>query len=192
MSPRQGLDFKKVIQTGENLANREGFYAVTIASLAKELNVRPPSLYNHIKGLEELRKELALSGLQQLYHLLKSAVEHVSVEDAVYRLSKAYVSFVRKSPGIYEATATVAPRIQDEEVQKASDNIVFLVLDVLKPYHLPENEALHAVRSLRSILHGFSSLEQKGGFGMSLSTDETLDFLIRTFALGLHRYKQTT
>ena len=192
MSPRQGLDFKKVIQTGGNLANREGFYAVTIASLAKELDVRPPSLYNHIKGLEELRKELALSGLQQLYHLLKSAVEHASAEDAVYQLSKAYVSFVRKSPGIYEATATVAPRIQDEEVQKASDNIVFLVLDVLKPYHLPENEALHAVRSLRSILHGFSSLEQKGGFGMSLSTDETLDFLIRTFALGLHRYKQTT
>ncbi|KWU68475.1 TetR/AcrR family transcriptional regulator [Priestia megaterium] len=192
MSPRQGLDFKKVIQTGENLANREGFYAVTIASLAKELNVRPPSLYNHIKGLEELRKELALSGLQQLYHLLKSAVEHASREDAVYRLSQAYVSFVRKSPGIYEATATVAPRIQDEEVQKASDNIVFLVLEVLKPYQLPENEALHAVRSLRSILHGFSSLEQKGGFGMSLSTDETLDFLIRTFALGLHRYKQTT
>ncbi|MCM3019218.1 AcrR family transcriptional regulator [Priestia megaterium] len=192
MSPRQGLDFKKVIQTGENLANREGFYAVTIASLAKELNVRPPSLYNHIKGLEELRKELALSGLQQLYHLLKSAVEHASAEDAVYQLSKAYVSFVRKSPGIYEATATVAPRIKDEEVQKASDNIVFLVLDVLKPYQLPENEALHAVRSLRSILHGFSSLEHKGGFGMSLSTDETLDFLIRTFALGLHRYKQTT
>ncbi|WP_244658397.1 TetR-like C-terminal domain-containing protein [Priestia megaterium] len=174
------------------MANREGFYAVTIASLSKELNVRPPSLYNHIKGLEELRKELALSGLQQLYHLLKSAVEHASREDAVYRLSKAYVSFVRKSPGIYEATATVAPRIQDEEVQKASDNIVFLVLEVLKPYQLPENEALHAVRSLRSILHGFSSLEQKGGFGMSLSTDETLDFLIRTFALGLHRYKQTT
>lgn len=192
MSPRQGLDFKKVIQTGESLANREGFYAVTIATLAKELNVRPPSLYNHIKGLEELRKELALSGLQQLYHLLKSAVEHASREEAVSRLSKAYVSFVRKSPGIYEATATVAPRIQDEEVQKASDNIVFLVLDVLKPYHLPENEALHAVRSLRSILHGFSSLEQKGGFGMSLSADETLDFLIRTFELGLHWYKQTT
>ncbi|GAB1805045.1 MULTISPECIES: TetR/AcrR family transcriptional regulator [Priestia] len=192
MSPRQGLDFKKVIQTGGNLANREGFYAVTIASLAKELNVRPPSLYNHIKGLEELRKELALSGLQQLYHLLKSTVEHASAEDAVYHLSKAYVSFVRKSPGIYEATATVAPRIKDEEVQKASDNILFLVLDVLKPYQLPENEALHAVRSLRSILHGFSSLEHKGGFGMSLSTDETLDFLIRTFALGLHRYKQTT
>ncbi|MGR6336743.1 TetR/AcrR family transcriptional regulator [Priestia megaterium] len=192
MSPRQGLDFKKVIQTGENLANREGFYAVTIASLAKELNVRPPSLYNHIKGLEELRKELALSGLQQLYHLLKSTFEHASAEDAVYHLSKAYVSFVRKSPGIYEATATVAPRIKDEEVQKASDNILFLVLDVLKPYQLPENEALHAVRSLRSILHGFSSLEHKGGFGMSLSTDETLDFLIRTFALGLHRYKQTT
>jgi AcrR family transcriptional regulator len=192
MSPRQGLDFKKVIQTGGNLANREGFYAVTIASLAKELNVRPPSLYNYIKGLEELRKELALSGLQQLYHLLKSTVEHASAEDAVYHLSKAYVSFVRKSPGIYEATATVAPRIKDEEVQKASDNILFLVLDVLKPYQLPENEALHAVRSLRSILHGFSSLEHKGGFGMSLSTDETLDFLIRTFALGLHRYKQTT
>ncbi|MEH7359326.1 WHG domain-containing protein [Priestia aryabhattai] len=191
MSPRQGLDFKKVIQTGENLANREGFYAVTIASLAKELDVRPPSLYNHIKGLEELRKEMALSGLQQLHYLLKSAVEHASAEDAVYQLSKSYVSFVRKSPGIYEATATVAPRIQDEEVQKASDNIVFLVLEVLKPYHLPENEALHAVRSLRSILHGFSSLEQKGGFGMPLSTDETLDFLIRTFVLGLHRYEQT-
>ncbi|MFP7734719.1 TetR/AcrR family transcriptional regulator [Priestia aryabhattai] len=192
MSPRQGLDFRKVIQTGVNLANREGFYAVTIASLAKELEVRPPSLYNHIKGLEELRKELALSGLQQLYHLLKNAVEHASAEEAVYQLSKAYVSFVRESPGIYEATAMVAPKIQDEEVQKASDNIVSLVLNVLKPYQLPENAALHAVRGLRSILHGFSSLEQRGGFGMSLSTDETLDFLICTFVLGLHQYEQAT
>ncbi|MCY9017797.1 WHG domain-containing protein, partial [Priestia megaterium] len=44
---------------------------------------------------------------------------------------------------------------------------------------------------LRSILHGFSSLEQQGGFGIPLSTDETLDFLIRTFVLGLQRYEQT-
>lgn len=45
------------------MVNCEGFYVVIIVLLVKELNVCLLFLYNYIKGLEELCKELVLSGL---------------------------------------------------------------------------------------------------------------------------------
>jgi hypothetical protein len=48
-----------------------------------------------------------------------------------------------------------------------------------------EEEAIHAARGLRSIAHGFATLEEAGGFGMSLDPDESFRKLMRAFAAGL-------
>ncbi|MCY8160167.1 TetR family transcriptional regulator, partial [Bacillus licheniformis] len=63
MSPRIGLNKDAVLEAAAALADEEGIHEVTLASLSKRLNVKSPSLYNHIKGLNDLRKELALYGL---------------------------------------------------------------------------------------------------------------------------------
>ena len=34
-------------------------------------------------------------------------------------------------------------------------------------------EAIHAARGLRSVAHGFATLEEAGGFGISLDPDES-------------------
>ena len=41
------------------------------------------------------------------------------------------------------------------------------VLAVLASYSLSGQEAVHAARGLRSIAHGFATLEVAGGFGIS-------------------------
>ncbi|GAA0335253.1 TetR/AcrR family transcriptional regulator [Bacillus carboniphilus] len=188
MSPRRGLDIEIILEAATEMADQEGLEAITLATLAKKLNIKPPSLYNHVEGLPGLRKKLAIYGLEQLLEeLTKSAVGR-SGDDAVRALAISYVSFSRKHPGLYEATL-MAPD-EDVDHQKAASAIVDLIVNVLRAYELEGEQSLHVVRGLRSILHGFSSLEQKGGFGLPLDLDKSLHLLINTFLAGVHQLVQ--
>jgi hypothetical protein len=66
MSPRPkvALDLEAVIEAAAEIADQFGAQEVTLANLAKRLNIRPPSLYNHVDGLPGLRKELAIFSIK--------------------------------------------------------------------------------------------------------------------------------
>ncbi|SDI31290.1 TetR-like C-terminal domain-containing protein [Paenibacillus naphthalenovorans] len=188
MSPRIGLDLPTIIQAAAEMADTQGVDEVTLASLAGKLKIRPPSLYNHVNGLHDLRKKLAIHGLEQLRIVLTRAAVGRAGDEAVRALGEAYVAFAKTHPGLYEATLR-APEPQDPDVQKAGAEIVDLVVRVLRAYDLEGEAALHAVRGLRSILHGFASLEQRGGFGLPLDLHVSLRFLLDTFLAGIHKMK---
>ena len=59
------------------------------------------------------------------------------------------------------------------------------MLAVLASYGLSGAEAVHAARGLRSVAHGFATLEVAGGFGISLDPEESFVRLLRAFAAGL-------
>jgi AcrR family transcriptional regulator len=186
MSPRPkvGLELNTILEAATDLANQYGVHEVTLANLAKKLTIRPPSLYNHFDGLPGLRKKLAIYGLEKLYHDLSLAAIGVSGTEALLSISKAYIHFARLHPGLYEATL-IAPDPEEVEVQQAGAKIVQLAVLVLQSFQLEGDIALHAVRGLRSILHGFASLEQKGGFKMALDLDESVELVITAFINGL-------
>ena len=46
-------------------------------------------------------------------------------------------------------------------------------------------EAIHAARGLRSVAHGFATLEETGGFGISLDPNESFRRLVSAYAAGL-------
>jgi AcrR family transcriptional regulator len=186
MSPRPkvGLEIMDILDVAGQIADDEGMQEVTLANLAKQLGIRPPSLYNHFDGLGGLRKKMAIYGLNRLYEELVHAAIGVSGDEAVLAISKAYVNFARKHPGIYEATL-MAPEMGDEKVQQAGKKVVDLSVTVLQNYDLKDDLSLHAVRGLRSILHGFSSLEQRGGFNMELDLNESLEIIIKSFIHGM-------
>ena len=186
MSPRPkiGLELSFIIEAAGELADQQGIQEVTLANLAKKLGIRSPSLYNHFDGLPGLRKKLAIYGINMLYKVMADAAIGVSGTEAVLAVSQAYVDFTRRHPGIYEATL-LAPNPEDVDVQQAGAKIVDLSVRILQAYHLEGERALHAVRGLRSILHGFSSLEQKGGFKLSLDLNESLMIIIKAFLAGM-------
>ncbi|SDC90231.1 transcriptional regulator, TetR family [Paenibacillus sp. UNCCL117] len=157
-----------------------------MATLAQKLEVRSPSLYNHVNGLTGLRRALSLHGLGLLTADLTQAAVGRSGEDAIRAMSLAYVGFARRHPGLYEATLQ-APAEEDNEHRQAGELIVGLLLRVLETYRLRDEMALHAIRCFRSLLHGFASLEQQGGFGLPLDMDVTLQLLVDTFLAGIER-----
>lgn len=190
MAPRNSINLNSILQAATEIVDSNGFEELTLTSLAQKLEIRSPSLYNHFDGLNGLRRLLSVYGFEQLRNVLMRAAIGRSGDEAIREMARAYVSFARSHPGLYEVT--LAPGPADPEALEVSQEIVELVTQVLKAYQLQDADAIHMARALRSILHGFASLEQKGGFGLPIDLDESLHQIVETFLTGLHaRFPRT-
>ncbi|MFY3790925.1 TetR/AcrR family transcriptional regulator [Ureibacillus sp. MALMAid1270] len=177
---RVGLDKTKIIQTAVEIVDNEGVEAVTLAAIARKLSVKPPSLFNHIDGLPSIKRELSLFGLNILFEKLSIATANKKKDIAILAMAKAYKEFSQEHPGLYELTIH-APEKSDHELNIVSSKIIELIMKVLQDYNLEEDKMIHTIRGLRSILHGFASLEQKGAFGIPISIEESFEFMINSF-----------
>ena len=180
MPRRPGLDRRAVIAEAAALADESGFENVTLANLAERLNVRPPSLYNHIAGTEELHARLALLGIRTLQAELARAAIGLNGADGIIAVSDAYRRFAKLRPGLYRSTLR-APKPTDVELIAASSEVLEVMRAVLAPLQLGEDELIHAVRTLRSLMHGFVSLEAVHGFGLRQDIDESFRFMLVAF-----------
>lgn len=187
---RQGLTSASVTRAAALLADEEGLPAVTLARLAATLDVRPPSLYNHVDGIDALRRSIALVALADLGTAMREAATGRSGRDALVHVSRAYRAYVLEHPGQYAATAT-APPADDEAHLAAARDVVEVVLAVLRGWHLEGDDAIHAARGIRSAIHGFVTLETEGGFGIPLDLDESFDRMIDLLARGLDELPAT-
>jgi AcrR family transcriptional regulator len=185
MGARPGLSRTFVLEAAAKIADEKGWGQLSLAELAARMRVKPPSLYNHIESFEALKRGLALMALRQLAASLGRAAVGKSGDDAVRDLAYAYRSFVKKHPGLYHATSRAADP-GDPELTRASDEIVNVCLAVLRGYRLGRKASLHALRGLRSAVHGFAALESAGGFGIPVSIDESFSWLVQCLIQGLN------
>ena len=184
MAKRVGIDRDAVVRAAAKIADDEGWDALTLARVAGKLRVRSPSLYNHVGGLEALRRELKLLVMRELNTALTRATIGKSRDDAVRALAAAYRAFVKRHPGTYAATMVAAPK-NDPAVEAAAGHLVETCLSVLSGYGLDRREGIHAIRALRSAVHGFAALEVAGGFGIPLDVDKSFDWLVSSLLKGL-------
>jgi AcrR family transcriptional regulator len=184
MAKRVGIDKDAVIRAAVKIADDHGWDALTLARVAKKLRISSPSLYNHVGGLEGLRRELKLLALRDLNTALSRATIGKSRDDAVRGLAAAYRAFVKRHPGTYAATMVAAPK-NDPALEAAAGHIVETILSVLSGYGLDRREGLHAIRALRSTVHGFAAIEIAGGFGIPLDVDKSFEWLVSALLAGL-------
>jgi AcrR family transcriptional regulator len=184
MAKRVGIDKDAVVRAAVKIADDHGWDSLTLARVAKKLRIRSPSLYNHVGGLEGLRRELKLLALRDLNAALSRATIGKSRDDAVRGLAAAYRAFVKRHPGTYAATMVAAPK-NDPAMEAAASNIVETILSVLSGYGLDRREGIHAIRALRSTVHGFAALEIAGGFGIPLDVDKSFEWLVSALLAGL-------
>lgn len=180
------IDRAAVVMVAAALADAAGSVeAVTLAAVAARLDIRIPSLYNYVDGLPGLRRELALLGIRELTTVVRDAAIGRAADDAILAIAHAYREFARTYPGRYVATLRPIDSADQEEAE-ARQVFVALLLQVLAAYQLHDDDALHVVRGLRSIVHGFVALELAGGFALPLDRDESFVRLVKVFLAGLH------
>jgi AcrR family transcriptional regulator len=186
LSVKKGhIDLERVVQVAVDLADRQSFDAVSLAKVAEELGIRIPSLYNYVTGLPGLRYQMALWGLRQATDKLRRAAVGKAGDEAVYAIAIAYREFALAHPGIY-AAALRSDLSGSPEGVVAGKEIVEVAAAVLAFYGFNGDDALHAVRALRSVLHGFVDLEVGGGFGLPLDCEESFRRLVHMLIQGFH------
>jgi AcrR family transcriptional regulator len=181
--PRAGLTAESVVAAAAELADAEGLKALTLAALAGRLGVRPPSLYAHLGGLEDLRRRLAARGAEQLAAALQTAATGRAGSQALAAVAAAYRDYAHAHPGAYAALQRADP--DSGQAAEAAARLVDVMLAVLAGYDLEGEPALHATRAIRSALHGFVLLESQAGFGLPLSLDESFARLVAMLDRGL-------
>ncbi len=180
MTGRRGLSGQAVVDAATAVVEARGVSALTLSEVARELGIKPPSLYNHVAGLESLRRDVALRAVEDLGRRLGAAAMGRSGRAALRAIANEVRAYAATHPGLYELSAQARP--EDEEYAEASMRPVEPVIAILRGYDLDENEAIHAARTLRAALHGFVSLENMGGFGLDVDLDESFAWLVESLA----------
>lgn len=182
--PRAGLTTERVVEVACTLVDRDGPGGLSLAAIAGALGVKPPSLYNHIGGIEDLERSVALAGADLLAEALRDAAMGRSGPDALREAARAYRTVARTHPGMY-ALAQIA-RPHDGEYERRARRAIEPVLAILSGYGIEGDDAIHATRVVRAALHGFASLETGQGFGIDLPVDDTFEMMLRVLTDGLN------
>lgn len=191
MSPRSNLTKTSVVQAAADLINAEGLEVLSLGRLAKELGIRPPSLYNHVDGLHGLMRELSILNARNLADRISEAAIGQSGSGAVKAVMQAIHAYIKEYPGLYLSTvqASGTQAEVDQELEKEEARSVKVGIAVMASFGLEGNDAVHALRGLRSVVHGFATLEISGGFGMPLDLEESFSRLVDLFITGLEGQK---
>lgn len=181
---RQRIDLPDVLGVATTLLDTDGLEALTLGRVAEELGVGSPALYNHIDGLDALRRLLAERANRRLAELLRDAAVGRSGGVAVRAVAHAYRDFAREHPGQYAATLLPAsnPACGSPEPQA---EIVRVLARILEGYGLHDDHAVHGARIVRSAVHGFVTLEATESFVHPQDHDESFTALVDFVIAGL-------
>ncbi len=183
--PRAGLSSEDVVAAAAVLADEAGYQQLTMGMVAQRLGVRTPSLYKHVKDLADLRHRVATLAMTELGEAIRDALQGRSGLDALTGLVTATRSYVTAHPGRYAATIGVEATGHDDPLLAASARVIASFAAVLRGYGISEGAMDHAMRTLRSTIHGFAVLQAEGGFQRSADPEETVTWMIGFMDRGL-------
>jgi AcrR family transcriptional regulator len=172
---RRNITTDTIIDAAAKVAEDGGFDHLNLNRIAAELGVKPPSLYNHIKGIGDVRQGLAEFVLMKMESAVKNAAIGRSKEDALRETAYAYRRFAREHPQLYCAY-THAPETKNGRELLA--NLAQTLRQVLSGFGLEYDVEVIFIRLFHSALHGFVSLENAEFFSLETGVEESFCALV--------------
>ncbi|WP_216592574.1 TetR/AcrR family transcriptional regulator [Verrucosispora sioxanthis] len=152
---RANLTRAVVTTAAAELADREGFEAITLSALARHFGVQTASLYSHVRDRSALLDSVHELALGELADRIAVAIGGRARRDALTALADAHRGWA----------ALQRPAAASTVRSDAAGRLVALTLAMLRGYRLPETELVHATRLLGATINGFLALEVNGSFG---------------------------
>lgn len=191
MARKVGLGLEEVVNAAALIADRVGLEAMTLSEVARRLGIKTPSLYAHVAGLADLRRHLARRGALQLTNRLAGAASEHSGAEAIKAICDEYRKFAREHRGLYAATQIPVGSEEDMLTHEAQAEAVAIVADVIRGLGIAEDEIIPTIRGLRSLLHGFVTLEANRGFGRPEDPDDSFVRLVEIYIAGIAAHSST-
>ena len=187
---RAGLDKNMVIEKAAQMANEMGLENISLKVIAEEFGVQTPSLYNHIKSLDDLRKQIMLYGWRQLENRLLMSVVGVSGYDALRRMCNAFYEYAISNPGVFNAMLWYN-QYRDEESKSATRQLFEILFTIMKPLKISEEKIHHIIRTFRGFLEGYALLVNNGAFGNPASIKESFELSVEIILNGIKTLEES-
>ncbi|MFG3578855.1 TetR/AcrR family transcriptional regulator [Micromonospora chersina] len=155
---------RAIVAAARELAESEGWDAVTTRRLAAEIEYSQPVLYSHFKGKGAIMAAVAVEGCGDLAAELAAARAAATDErQAVAGIATAYADFAERRPALYDAIFNLPTELpfasQDVPVELAR---AFAELaETLRPFAGDDNLETFT-ETFWSGLHGLVSLMRNG------------------------------
>ncbi|MEU9379112.1 TetR/AcrR family transcriptional regulator [Streptomyces sp. NPDC048255] len=93
-----------IVATARELAEQQGWDAVTTRRLAERIEYSQPVLYSHFRGKRAIIGAVALEGAVELAATVRAAASRAnSPRERVAALARAYLDFAERNPAVYDA-----------------------------------------------------------------------------------------
>ncbi|HET6500593.1 MAG TPA: TetR/AcrR family transcriptional regulator [Amycolatopsis sp.] len=173
-----------IITAARELAETEGWEAVTTRRLAERVEYSQPVLYSHFNGKEAIVSAVALDGFSELAAHLRRA-RHAAPEPgpALRAVCRAYLEFATERPALYQAMFILPTDLKfaSEETPPPLRTAFGEFVSCFRPDN--KRRELFA-EVVWSALHGMAVLSESGRIPPD-GQEERLDFLITQIA-GTH------
>lgn len=183
--PRAGLNRDDVIAAGAGLADEIGYRNLTMGLVAQRLGVRTPSLYKHVDDLADLKHRVATLAMSELGEAIRDAIAGRARLDALTALLTATRDWLTAHPGRYAATIGAEFTGPDDPLRAASARVIDAIAAMLRGYGVGEAEMNHAIRTIRSTIHGYAALQAADGFQWETDPGETFIWMACFIDAGL-------
>lgn len=180
---RADIDKTIIIKKAAKMANEIGLEKVTLKLLANQLNIKPPSLYNHIKGLDDLRKEVMIYGWKQLEERVIEAAVCVTGYDALEAMGRTFYKYATENPGIFNAMLWYN-KFQSDETQDATKRFFSVIYKIFSTLNISQKNCDHLIRTYRAFLEGYALLVNNKAFGHPLSIEDSFEISLQVLKAG--------
>ncbi|MET9820439.1 TetR/AcrR family transcriptional regulator [Streptomyces sp. NPDC006349] len=93
-----------IVATARELAEQQGWDAVTTRRLAERIEYSQPVLYSHFRGKREIIGAVALEGAAEMAAAVRTATSAADgPRERVAALARAYLNFAARNPAVYDA-----------------------------------------------------------------------------------------
>ena len=175
-----------IIQTAADIADKEGLQNVSLKVIAEALEIRTPSLYNHIKNLDELLREVAHDGMRSMNaRMVKAAIGHVG-DKALKIIATEYLNYMIEHPGVYEIIQW-ANWNGTEETAAIYNEYISLLNAFIIPYNLEVESSREVLNMITGFIHGYTTLQLRYAFSNPERVQHELYNAMDTLLLGVHQ-----
>jgi AcrR family transcriptional regulator len=174
-----------IITSARELAEAEGWEAVTTRRLAERVEYSQPVLYSHFKGKDAIMVAVAVEGFADLAAEMRAARTSASdPERALADVAAAYAAFAERRPALYDAmfNQSVSLPFATPEAPPALHAGFDELRQVVRPFAGDDDEGV-LTEVLWSGLHGLVTLV-RGGRLPREDHDRRLAILLRRLGSG--------
>lgn len=175
-----------VIEAAIEIADKDGLNNVSLKSIAEKLNIRTPSLYNHIKSLDDLLREVAHQGMRTMNERMTQVAIGTYGDTAIKAVVIEYLNYMIEHPGVYEVIQWATWHGTDE-TKNIYDNYTSLLKTLILSCNFKEESTNDILNLITGVVHGYTTLQLRYAFTQPDKVRSELTDAIDTVLLGIHQ-----